>query len=39
MTINKAVLANKPHELTYFIGEAEQLIGGMQLSNTSSDSD
>ena len=39
VTINKTVLSSRPQESTYSIKEAEQLIGGMQLSDTSSDPD
>ena len=39
MTISEAALSSRPQELTYSVDEAKQLIGGMQLSDASSDSD
>ena len=39
VTINEAALSSRPQESTYSVDEAEQLIGGMQLSDTSSDSE
>ena len=39
MTGNETALSSRPQESTYPIEQAEQLIRGMQLPNTSSDSD
>ena len=39
ISINEATLSSKPEESTYSIEQAEWLIGGMQLSDTCSDSD
>ena len=38
MTISGAALSSRPQELTYSVKEAKQLIGGMQVGDTSSDS-
>ena len=37
--INEVAFSNRPHESTYSIEQLEQLIRGMQLSDTVSDSD
>ena len=39
VTINETALSSRPQELAYSIEEAKQLMGKMQLSDTSSDSD
>ena len=38
VTINEAALSSRPQESTYSMKEAKQLIRGMQLSDTSSNS-
>ena len=38
ISINKATLSSRPQESTFSVEQTEQLIGGMQLSDTSSDS-
>ena len=37
--INEAAHSSRPQESTYSVEQAKQLIGGMQPSNTGSDSD
>ena len=39
ISINEAALSSKPQDSTYSIEQAEQLIRGMQLSDTDSDSE
>ena len=39
ISINEATLSSKPQESTYTVEQAEHLVGSMQLSDTSSDSD
>ena len=38
ISVNEIALSSQPKESTYFIEQAKQLIRGMQLSDTSSDS-